>query len=327
MTRVIAALAVLSCLAGCRRVPELTPRLIFQGEPVGNDFWLSAPDVLTIKVVRADSLGSRQPVYPRGPKTLQLVKFTANVENVIKGDLPDKTISFFFYVKTDGKPYYYLDPGKRYIISLRREGDVLRSFADGTQLRIWVHSGFHNQKDLPVNLGPARTIAYILLTPGVDCDLKEFAQFLAFPDYDYREPAYLNDRLKELQLSSNRMLRDAACLAAARIFSYRPECIKQCLDSSDSNTRSAAAALLEGDDLNLSGLLRNNPSALFPKSWSDYISQMFIIYSEDARPDVREVACASLRAFAPEQAYEHCDGDKDRGLSKSSGSRMPSKRD
>lgn len=306
MTRVIAALAVLGCLGGCRRVPELTPRLIFQGESVGNDFWLSAPYVLAIKVVRADLLGSRQLAYPDGPKDLQLVKFTANVENVIKGNLPDKKISFFFFVKMDGKPHYYLDPGKRYIVSLRREGGMLRSFADGTQLRIWVHSGYHNQKDLPVDLGPARTIAYILLTPGADCDLKEFAQFLAFPDYDYREPAYLNERLKDLQLSSSRMLREAACLTTARVFGFRPGCLRQCLYSPDGSTRSAAAAFLKSDDLKLPELLLKNPSALFPKSWSDYISQMFMIYTEDIRPEVREKACASLRAFAPNKGGEPC---------------------
>ena len=306
MKRIIATLAVLGCLAGCRRVPELRPRLIFQGEPVGNEFWLSAPYVLVIKVVHADLLGSPQPAYPGGPKTLQLVNFTANVENVIKGDLPDKTISFFFFVKTDGKPHYYLDPGKRYIVSLRREGSVLRSFADATQLCIWVHSGYHNQKDLPVDLGPARTIAYMLLTPGADCDLKEFAQFLAFPDYDYREPAYLNERLKELQLSSSRMLRDAACLTTARVFGFRPGCLRWCLGSPDGGTRSAAGAFLNSNDSKLPELLLKNPSGLFPKSWSDYISQMFMIYTEDIRPEVRQRACASLRAFAPNKAGEPC---------------------
>ena len=155
MVRLIAVVAILSCLTGCRRVPQLRPRLILQGEPVGNAFWLAAPYVLAVKIVRAELQGSREPIFQGGPRTLQLVKFTADVENRIKGDLPDKIITFFFFAKVDQNPDYYLHPGRRYIVSLRNEGGVLRSWADASQLHISVHSGSHNQQDLPLELGPA----------------------------------------------------------------------------------------------------------------------------------------------------------------------------
>jgi len=53
-------------------------------------------------------------------------------------------------------------------------------------------------------------------------------------------------------------------------------------------------------------LLRDNPAALFSKAWTDYITQMFEIYTEDTRPEVRQAACASLRSFAPPQAKQYC---------------------
>ena len=306
VTRLVVAIAIVSSLTGCRRAPELRPRLILQGEPVGDDFWLAAPYVLVVKIVRADLQGSPVATFQGGPRTLQLVKFAANVENTIKGDLPNTTISFFFYANPDLKPYYYLEPGKRYIVSLRSEGGVLRSWADASQLMIRVCSGSHNQKDLPLELGPDATIAYILLTPGADCDLQLFENNLFLSAYSHGDPGYVNQRLKQLQLSPDRALRDSACLTSATMFWHRPKCLEQCLDSPDSGTRRAAANRLAHDDANLLGWLRNNPSALFPKHWTDYMSQMFEIYTEDVRPEVRKAACASWRSFAPQQAAEHC---------------------
>ncbi len=308
-TRLVMTIAVLGCIAGCRRAPELRPRLILQAEPVGEDFWLAAPYVLVVRIVRADLQGPLQPVFQGGPKTLQLVKFVADVENVIKGDLQDKRIGFFFFVKVDQNPRYYLDAGKRYIVSLRSEGGLLRSWADASQLNVAVLSGSHNQNDLPLDLGADTTIAYILLTPGIGCDLGNFASTLGMTSataFRYSNPAYMDERLRQLQLSSNRQLRDSACLTAATIFWHRPECLEQALNSPDNGTRLAAAGLLKDDDLNLSGRLRDNPFSLFPKPWTAYMSQMFEIYAEDMRPGVRKSACESLRNFAPQDAVKRC---------------------
>lgn len=263
VTRLVASIIVLGSLAGCHRAPELRPRLILQGENVGNEFWLAAPYVAAVKIVHADLQGPPEPIFQGGPRTLQLVRFVANVENMIKGDLPTKTITFFFFAKLDQNPPYFLDPGKRYIVSLRNEGGVLRSWADASQLKIWVHSGSHNQKDLPLDLGPAATIAYILLTPGADCDLREFGNTVGWASYSasysYGDPAYLNERLKELQRSPDRALRDSACLATATMFWIRPKCLERALDSPDDSVRRAAAGFLKSDDVNLVGRLRSNP--------------------------------------------------------------------
>jgi hypothetical protein len=273
---------------------------------MGGEFWLAAPYVVAVKIISANLQGSPQPIFQGGPRTLQLIKFKADVDNVIKGDLQDKTITFFFFAKLDQKPSYYLDPGKRYIVSLRSEAGVLRSWADATQLNIEVHSGSHNEQDLPLELGPAVTIAYILLTPGTDFDLDAFRYSLGWPPYSYGGPRYVNERLKQLQLHSNRNMRDSACLATASMFWHRPKCLEQAMDSPDSSIRQKARELLQDNSVNLLKQLRTYPFSLFPTSWTDYMIQMFDIYAEDMRPEVRKAACASLRSFAPHQTVEPC---------------------
>jgi hypothetical protein len=89
------------------------------------------------------------------------------------------------------------------------------------------------------------------------------------------------------------------------MFRHRPECLKGCLDSPDISVRRRAEEFLHRDDVNLLGRLQNNPSSLFPE-WSGYIVQMFEIYTEDIRPEVRQAACAALRSVAPPEATKYC---------------------
>jgi hypothetical protein len=302
--RIIAAAVILTALTNCRE-SKLRPRLILQTDPVGREFWLAAPYVLVVKVLGASEQGSPEAIFEGGPKTLQLLKFDASVENLIKGDLPTK-ISFFFFAKLDQKPRYYLDPGKRYVVSLRSEGGVLRSWADATQLMIQVRSGLHRQQELPLELGPERTIAYILLTPGTDVDFREFGNSLAWPGYG--DPEYVNQLLKKLQGSPDPALRDSACLSIASMFWIRPKCLGQAIGGHDSNVQKAAAGFLN-DDVNLLERIRANPFFQSPQQWTNYSLQMLEIYTEDMRPDVRRAACASLHSFAPTQPIKPCAGN------------------
>jgi len=306
ITRLALGILIVATLSSCRRAPEFTPRLILQGEEVGGEFWLSAPYIAVVKINKAILRGPREAAFRGGPKTLQLLQFDAELENTIKGDLRNGKITFYFFLKLDQKPTYYLDPGKRYIISLRSEGHVLRSWADGTQLKIEVHSGSHQQKDLPLALGPAVTIAYILLTPGTDCDISTFANTLDWPPYSFGGPAYVNERLKQLQLSPDPTLSDSACIAAAAMFWHHPECLAKALHSADGTIRRAAQQDLQTNDTDLPTRLRDNPASLFPTAWREYVSQMFEIYAEDQRPEVRKAACESLRSIAPRRIVPQC---------------------
>jgi hypothetical protein len=306
LTRFIAAVILLCSLTGCG-APELRPRLILKAEPVGKDFWLDAPYILVVKIINANEQGSPQAIFQGGPKTLQLMRYEVNVENLIKGDLPAK-LTFFFFAKLDQKPHYDLLPGGRYIVALRSEGGVLRSWADATQLKIEVHSGSHSQNELPLDRGPETVIAYILLTPGADADLREFRNSLIWSAYG--DPAYVNQRLKQLTLSPDPGLRDSACFTIANSFWIRPKCLEQALGSPDSNTRKTAASFLEDNknDVDVLGLLRTNPTALFPipPPLVDNSLQKLEIYTEDMRPEVRRAACAALHNVAPQRVAEAC---------------------
>jgi hypothetical protein len=296
MRRAIAPALIVALLASCGRAPQLEPRLIQPDEPVGKDFWLAAPYVLVVKILRAGLEGQKRSIFRGGEPTLQLVRFEADVENVIKGNLANKRISFYFFVETDHHgEAYFLSPGRRYIVSLRREGGVLRSWADATQLRIWVHSGAHAQRDLPLTLGAETSIAYIMLTPGAGCSLREFENTLS---WSYGKPEYVQQRLERLQLSSDRELRESACLASAAWFAYRPQCLLAVAGSPDEGNRQQASGFLETDDVNLAGLLQSNPPALFPEG--DYMAQMLGIYSQDLRPEVRKRAREILQRFRPQ---------------------------
>jgi hypothetical protein len=275
-----------------------------QGENVGDNFWLAAPYILAIKIISATPDRSPEPIFQGGPKTLQLIRFSADVENVIKGDISLKRITFFFFVKLDQNPNYYLDPGKRYIVSLRREGKLFRSWADASQLKIEVYSGTHDQTSLPLALGPGATIAYILLTPGPGCDIRVFENHLGWPPHSSAAPEYVDSLLKQLQTHPDPVLSASACIAAARTFGNRPKCLEHALKTPDKSLREAAEDLFFKDDVRLSARLRHDPLSLFPSAWTDYIYQMLDIYAEDARPDVRQAACEWLRRFGRTQAAD-----------------------
>ena len=303
--RQLTLLIIMSTLAGCR-THHLVPRLILQGEPVGNEFWLAAPYIAAVRMIRSDLQGPREPMFPGGPNSLQLIKFEAEVENQIRGDLGARTITFFFYANLETSPDYYLYPGRRYIVALRREGRVLRSWADATQLRIEIHSGVHSQRDLPVDQGPGVTIAYILLTPGSNCDFEGFANSLPAPVDAYAAPGYVKRRLELLQSHVNSSIRESACFTAASMFWYQPKCLVELSSSSDPRVREAAMSRLTDTDVDLKARLETNPFQFLPRDWSDYMWQRFEIFTEDRRPAVREAACALLKRLGRPQTATNC---------------------
>jgi len=184
---------------------------------------------------------------------------------------------------------------------------VLRSWADATQLRVEVFSGMHDQKELPLTLGPGATIAYILLTPGSDCDVGAFGKRLTSSTADhYASPAYIGALLARLQAHPNPVLRDSACVAMAQILWFHPTCLSLATDSPDEGVRGLARRLLKNDPGDVEGALRNDPLSLFPLPWVENISQRLELYTEDMRPGVRNAACTYLRRVLPGRTFQHC---------------------
>jgi hypothetical protein len=278
------------------------PRLIIEGEPVGRDFYLSAPYIAVVKIAGFAFVGPLNATSKRPPTGLGLVRYDAIVENTIRGRFQTPSISFYFFMNFDQKHPYDFRPGERYIVSLRTEGGVFRSWSDATQLKIEVDSGSHNQQDLPLQLGPEATIAYILITPGNDLPMDKYhldgyqIGLLRNDEYVLAVPKYAYDLLTNLQKHGDPRVRRAACWAGAVIFPILPKCVTA--DNPDPAVRGSIPETVD--------FLQKTPSAVLPERWNKYLLEVLEIYADDARPAVRAAACADLRNIAPERKVANC---------------------
>jgi len=265
--------------------------------------------VLVVKILKAELQGRPEPLEPKKKLVLQLVKFTAEVENVITGIQLDNVISFYFFLNPDQSPRYWLEPGKRYVVFLRDEDGALRTMADCSQLALRVYSGRHAQRQLPTNLGPGPTIVYVLLVPGSECNFSEFGMHLA-PDQldEYASPRYIASLMSQLQQHAAPALRDRACLATAQAFWFRPPCLASCVKSSDAQIRETATVLLSGrdDKIGAPERLRKAPLSLMPTRMEEYIEGRLEMFTSDVRPEVRRSACEDLGRLFPVRRYPQC---------------------
>ena len=299
-TTIICAFAASLC--SCHRQPDLVPRLILEGEPVGREFYLAAPYIAVVKITNFAFLSKLNGTSEHPPTGLALVRYDAVVENTIRGTLPTPSISFYFFLNFDQRHPYDFQPGERYIVSLRKDGGVFRSWSDATQLKIKVYSGSHNQQDLPLQLGPEATIAYILITPGNDLPLDHLDGYqiglMKNEDYILAVPKYAYELLTNLQKHGDPRLRGVACHAVSFLFIHD---LTNCPTADKPDPETARETLRETLEL-----LQKTPTALLPERWNNYLLEMLEIYSDDARPAVRAAACADLRNIAPERKVANC---------------------
>lgn len=288
----------------CHRQPDLVPRLILEGEPVGREFYLSAPYIAVVKITNFAFLSTLNGTSEHPPTGIALVRYDAVVENTIRGTFPTASISFYFFMNFDQKHPYDLRPGVHYIVSLRKDGGVFRSWSDATQLKIEVDSGSHNQQDLPLQLGPEATITYILITPGNDLIMDKYHlngyqiglmrnedDFLAVPKYAY-------GLVKNLQKHADPRVRGALCRGISGLFTH---------DQTNCPTGEKLDPEVAGERLSETlEFLQKTPSALLPERWNNYLLEMLEIYADDPRPAVRAAACADLRNIAQERKVANC---------------------
>ena len=305
-TKYFAATTIICAFAGslcsCHRQPDLVPRLIIEGEPVGRDFYLAAPYIAVVKITNFAFVSPIKATSERPPTGLALVRYDAVVENTIRGTFPTPSISFFFFMNFDQKHRYDFRPGVRYIVSLRKDGRVFRSWSDATQLKIEVDSGSHNQRDLPLQLGPEATIAYILITPGNDLPLDHLGGYqsglMRNEDDILSVPMYSYELVKNLQKHADPRVRAALCRGITGHLTHnRTDC--PAADKLDPET--ADETLRETLEF-----LQKTPSALLPERWNNYLLEMLEIWADDPRPAVRAATCADLRNIAPERKVASC---------------------
>jgi hypothetical protein len=291
-------------LCSCHRQPDLVPRLILEGEPVGREFYLAAPYIAVVKITNFAFLSKLNGTSEHPPTGLALVRYDAVVENTIRGTFPTTSISFYFFMNFDqGHPYDF-QPCEHYIVSLRKDRGVFRSWSDATQLKIEVDSGSHNQQDLPLQLGPEATIAYILITPGNDLIRDKYhldgyqIGLMRNQDDILAVPKYAYELLANLQKHGDPRLRGIACHAVSFLFIHD---LTNCPTADRPDPEVARETLRDTLEL-----LQKNPSALLPERWNNYLLEMLEIYTDDPRPAVRAAACADLRNIAPERQVANC---------------------
>jgi hypothetical protein len=291
-------------LCSCHRQPGLVPRLIIEGEPVGREFYLSAPYIAVVKITKFAFVDTIKATAEHPPEGLALVRYDAIVENTIRGTFPTSSISFYFFMNFDQKHRYDFQPGEHYIVSLRKDGGVFRSWSDATQLKIEVDSGSHNQQDLPLQLGPEATIAYILITPGNDLPMDQshldgYQSELMRASGDIQAvPKYSYELLTNLQKHGDPRVGGVACFAIWFLFIND---FTNCLAADQPDPKVARDKVRETLDF-----LQKTPSALLPERWNNYLLEMLEIYADDPHPAVRAAACADLRNIAPERKVANC---------------------
>ena len=280
------------------------PRLILEGEPVGREFYLSAPYIAVVKITNFAFLSKLNGTSEHPPTGLALVRYDAVVENTIRGTFPTPSISFYFFMNFDQKHPYDFRPGVRYIVSLRKDGGLFRSWSDATQLKIEVGSGSHNQQDLPLQLGPEATIAYILITPGKDLPLDDYhlgiyqTGLMRYQDDILAVPKYAYELVKNLQKQADPRVRSALCRGISGHLTHNQT---DCHGADEPDPETAGERLRDTLEF-----LQKTPSALLPERWDNYLLEMLEIYTDDSRPAVRAAACADLRNIAPERKVANC---------------------
>ena len=162
---------------GCARTPQLELR--YPSAQV--DRFADAPVVVCGVVQAVEFVGPEVSLTDRQGERWdhwQLMRARATVENVLRGQVPGDTISFYYYLYRGGVTgnWNSLDEGRRYLFLLDRERGVLRAAIDHWRTGWAIQSGRH--ADPPQDQSVAETFALWRLTPGSEVNERHFAQSL-----------------------------------------------------------------------------------------------------------------------------------------------------
>jgi hypothetical protein len=316
---ILAGLFLTEVLASAQ--PRLTPRVFLPGESPGSSFWLLAPDIDIVKIRRVELLGPEIEVTPKR-LVVQLVGVDAEVENSLVGRLKEGPVRFYFFVtkpSVEGFNYRtsWFQPGARYVVFLREDGDVLRTMADVIQPNIRILAGRHVQIPMPRNAvawsDVDRVIAYAALSPAPDYE-ESFAldlQRTVSAIQEFAAPGDVAQLLRNLLASPNDEIRDWACLVICIGFgASRDGCLTKLLTSEDPVVRQQAAIwapLKLGGGTRLVNTLRDNPTALSISGKVEDLAGDLELFTFDPEPAVRQQACTTLRRLFPTRTFANCE--------------------
>jgi hypothetical protein len=204
-------LASLAVLCSCHR-PQFQPRE--SAGPLAVSELIQRADGIIVGTISGLEIAAK----PRQAECYVLVRAKVVVENVLKGNIPERTVDYYYFGPACAimGPTEVLHTGSRYILFLRREQGSWRAIADYWRNTLPVDSGRH-PRDFTVGKRIEEAIAEILLIPGDRYSASTFAgaiQTQATPIARTLIGQDGTDRLARLLLSHPDIgIRAAACLA------------------------------------------------------------------------------------------------------------------
>ena len=303
----LCTLFLLTMFLSCSNEPRLQPRAFLQGDDIGDNLYLNAPHILVVKITAADITDEEQHVFLDYELKLRLVEYSAEVENVLKGEEVGANIRFFFYANTGQNPSRPLFEG-RFVVFLRKERGVYRTMTDHWERWLQVYSGRHDQDDLPRAREVRDLIAYILLHPGSDFDAITFRQGLpvSLGRLTFASRSYVASLMSELQTQPDDELRRDACIEMAMRLGIRPACLSTSLEGAKISELERES-LMNVDDTGTIAMLQASPFPFMSPAEERRIAEDIQVYLFDARPSVRNAACKQLKRLWPETDFPSCD--------------------
>ena len=141
----ILLLPYLVLATGCDRVPPLRP----YDRPLDKELTQAEAEPLVIVgVAEGDQKIGRLVASPVSPGTrLQLHRVTVHLENVLRGSIPEHTITLYYfafeYLNTPHLPLIFGKAPSRRLIALRKDGGVYRAAIDGWNCAPRIATGAH----------------------------------------------------------------------------------------------------------------------------------------------------------------------------------------
>jgi hypothetical protein len=170
----------------------------------------------------------------KGPGRTWLFEVKTKVEDVLKGNLADHSITFYYYglpwnMAAVGSQAFMPRAGWRYVLKLRRERNALRTVVDWAA---WPHervyTGYHSPGFLDPRWTVEERIAQIVLIPGTEFDRTACAQNLdraASHSESLIGPLKTMQMLQSLLTRSECEIRSAACVVLAQYYPGHDACL------------------------------------------------------------------------------------------------------
>ena len=202
---VLAVFLLLS--AGCTWEPHLRP----YDERTSNS-WPTAP-LVVVGVAEGDALIGR-PVPAE--HSLQLHRVTVHVENVLRGTVPEHTITLYYFTLANlnfGGRFliFHQDPTRR-VFWVRKDGGVYRTACDWHNCTVRIESGAHPGYRPDPNASMDQTLTELSLTRGEGpVNDHRFAQEMGYIVGRAGLDGYTIEKLRHLVLTESSEVKYAAC--------------------------------------------------------------------------------------------------------------------